>query len=245
MLMFELLMNAAVSVPASNGIGGMWDAIVTDFSNIGTLSALTAFGTVVLLDIALAGDNAIIVGALAAGLPAEQRRKVIMIGILAALVLRVIFAMGVWFGLEEFNEYGLLLGGGLLLLWVAWKMYRELRPSRPAGGSPEVAGDEHSGIAPAKSFASAAWAVAAADVSMSLDNVLAVAGAAREHPGIMVIGLILSVALMGVAASIIAKYIERYGWIAWIGLLIILYVAGKMIYEGWHDIQPWLATFSG
>ncbi len=240
-MMLEFLLNASVSL---NGIGGMWDAIVRDFSNIGTASALAAFATVVLLDIALAGDNAIIVGALAAGLPAEQRRKVILIGILAALVLRVIFAMGVWFGLEEFNEYGLLLGGGLLLLWVAWKMYRELRPHGATGGSPEVAGDEHSGIRPAKSFASAAWAVAVADVSMSLDNVLAVAGAAREHPGIMVIGLILSVALMGVAASIIAKYIERYRWIAWLGLLIILYVAGKMIYEGWHDIQPWVSTFS-
>jgi YjbE family integral membrane protein len=218
----------------------LWEHIVSDFANIATPSAMTAFATVVLLDIALAGDNAIIVGALAAGLPHEQRRKVIMIGILAALVLRIIFAVAVLYGLESFKEYGLVLGGGLLLLWVAWKMYRELRPreSGAGGGSPEVEGDEHSGIRPAKSFASAAWAVAVADVSMSLDNVLAVAGAAREHPGIMVIGLILSVALMGVAANLIAKYIERYRWIAWIGLIIIVYVAGKMILEGWHDVQP-------
>ena len=145
--------------------------------------------------------------------------------------------MAVLYGLESFKHYGLVLGGGLLLLWVAWKMYRELKPSAP-GGSPEVDGDETSGIRPAKSFLAAAWAVAVADVSMSLDNVLAVAGAAREHPGIMVIGLILSVALMGIAANVIARYIERYRWIAWVGLVIILYVAGRMIVEGWHDILP-------
>ena len=221
----------------------LWEHIVSDFANIGTPSAMAAFATVVLLDIALAGDNAIIVGALAAGLPSEQRRKVIVIGILAALILRIIFAIAVLYGLERFKEYGLILAGGLLLLWVAWKMYRELRPRGEAGGSAEVQGDEYSGIRPAKSFASAAWAVAVADVSMSLDNVLAVAGAAREHPGIMVIGLILSVALMGIAANIIAKYIERYRWIAWLGLIIIVYVAGKMIWEGWHDVQPAVAAF--
>jgi len=237
--MIEAILSQSIA------LASLWDAIVYDFSNISSPSALTAFGTVVLLDIALAGDNAIIVGALAAGLPSEQRRKVIFIGIAAALVLRIVFAVAVWFGLEQFNEYGLLLGGGLLLLWVAWKMYRELRPHGAEGGSPEVHGDEHSGIRPAKSFASAAWAVALADVSMSLDNVLAVAGASRDHPGIMVIGLVLSVALMGIAANIIARYIERYRWIAWLGLLIIIYVAGKMIYEGWHDIQPFVASFSG
>ncbi len=223
----------------------LWEHIVSDFANIGTASAMTAFATVVLLDIALAGDNAIIVGALAAGLPPEQRRKVIFIGILAALVLRIIFAVAVLYGLESFKEYGLVMAGGLLLLWVAWKMYRELHPRSEGGGSPEVDGDEHSGIRPAKSFASAAWAVAVADVSMSLDNVLAVAGAAREHPGIMVIGLVLSVALMGIAANIIAKYIERYRWIAWLGLIIIVYVAGKMVWEGWHDLQPAASAFLG
>jgi YjbE family integral membrane protein len=219
----------------------LWQHILSDFANIGTPSAMAAFATVVLLDIALAGDNAIIVGALAAGLPAEQRKKVIAIGIIAALVLRIIFAIAILYGLESFKEYGLVLGGGLLLLWVSWKMWRELHHSGQSAGSPEIEGDEQSGIRPAKSFASAAWAVAVADVSMSLDNVLAVAGAAREHPGIMVIGLVLSVALMGVAANLIAKYIERYRWIAWLGLIVIIYVAGKMIYEGWHDIQPMLA----
>jgi YjbE family integral membrane protein len=235
--MIELLAaSAATTEPMS--MAWLWNHIVSDFQNIGSPSALAAFGTVVLLDIALAGDNAIIVGALAAGLPAEQRKKVIAIGILAALLLRIVFAVAVLYGLERFKTYGLVLGGGLLLLWVAWKMYRELQPKRDSGGSAEVDGDEHSGIKPAKSFASAAWAVAVADVSMSLDNVLAVAGAAREHPGIMVIGLILSVAMMGVAANVIAKYIERYRWIAWGGLIIIVYVAGKMIFDGWHDFAP-------
>ena len=243
MLTLLPMLAAAATEPMS--MAWLWSHIVSDFQNIGSPSALTAFGTVVLLDIALAGDNAIIVGALAAGLPPEQRKKVIAIGILAALLLRIVFAVAVLYGLERFKEYGLVLGGGLLLLWVAWKMYRELQPRGAPGGSDEVSGDEHSGIAPAKSFASAAWAVALADVSMSLDNVLAVAGAAREHPGIMVIGLILSVAMRGIAANLIAKYIERYRWIAWGGLIIIIYVAGKMIYDGWHDFAPTAQALMG
>ncbi|AGH49762.1 MULTISPECIES: YjbE family putative metal transport protein [Sphingomonadales] len=210
----------------------LWHHIVADFSNIGSPSALAAFGQVLMIDIMLAGDNAIVVGALAAGLPADQRRKVIMIGIIAALVLRIAFALVVT---QLMQIVGLIFAGGLLLLWVSWKMYRELHPAPNSPGSPEIAGDEGSGVAPAKSFAAAAWAVAVADVSMSLDNVLAVAGAAREHPGILIVGLILSVALMGVAANIIAKYIERFRWIAYVGLLVILYVAVKMIYEGWID----------
>lgn len=210
----------------------LWNHIVADFSNIGSPAALAAFGQVLMIDVLLAGDNAIVVGALAAGLPADQRRKVIMIGIIAALVLRIAFALVVT---QLMQIVGLIFAGGLLLLWVSWKMYRELQPAGASGGSPEVEGDEHSGVAPAKSFAAAAWAVAVADVSMSLDNVLAVAGAAREHPGILIVGLILSVALMGVAANFIAKYIERYRWIAYIGLAVILYVAGKMIYDGFVD----------
>src|SRR3712207_2578737 len=212
----------------------IWNHVVNDVSGLfsGSASELAAFGQVLMIDIMLAGDNAIIVGALAAGLPAEQRRKVILIGIIAALVLRIIFALAVT---QLMQVVGLILAGGLLLLWVAWKMYRELPPARPGAGSPEIEGDEHAGVAPAKSFAAAAWAVAVADVSMSLDNVLAVAGAAREHPGILVIGLVLSVALMGIAANILAKYIERYRWIAYIGLAVILWVAGKMIYDGIVD----------
>jgi YjbE family integral membrane protein len=183
------------------------------------------------IDIVLAGDNAIVVGALAAGLPAEQRKRVIMIGIIAALVLRIAFALVVSWLL---GIIGLIFAGGVLLLWVAWKMYRELHPAG-SGDSPEIHGDQHSGVRPAKSFVAAAWAVALADVSMSLDNVLAVAGAARAHPGILIIGLLLSVVLMGIAANIIAKYIERYRWIAYVGLIVIVYVAGKMIYDGIID----------
>lgn len=226
--MLDLLMAmAAAAAPA----GGIWAQIVHDFSNLGSPTALAAFGQVLMIDIMLAGDNAIVVGALAAGLPAQQRRNVILIGISAALVLRIMFALIVT---QLLQIVGLVFAGGLLLLWVAWKMFRELHPSN-GGGSPEIEGDEHSGVKPARSFAAAAWAVAVADVSMSLDNVLAVAGAARAHPGILVVGLLLSVALMGIAANIIAKYIERYRWIAYVGLLVILYVAGKMIYDGIID----------
>ena len=203
-----------------------------------TAGALTAFLEILFIDIVLAGDNAIVVGALAVGLPAEQRKRVILIGVVAALVLRIIFALVVS---QLLQIVGLVLAGGILLLWVAWKMYRELRHNEESTGSDEISGDEHSGLRPAKSFASAAWGVALADVSMSLDNVLAVAGAAREHPYVLVFGLILSVLLMGVAANFIARYIERYRWIAWGGLLVILWVALKMIYEGAGDVAPHFA----
>jgi len=205
--------------------------------DIGTLfsaGSIAAFTEVILIDLVLAGDNAIVVGALAAGLPADQRKRVILIGIVAALVLRIGFALAVT---QLLQIIGLILAGGLLLLWVAWKMYRELRHAQESAGSDEVEGDERSGLRPAKSFAAAAWAVALADVSMSLDNVLAVAGAARDHPWVLAMGLVLSVALMGLAANFIARYIDRYRWIAWIGLAVILYVAGKMIYEGFVDHQ--------
>jgi len=185
----------------------------------------------------LAGDNAIVVGALAAGLPPDQRKKVIAIGVMAALLLRVVFALTVTWLL---GIVGLVLAGGLLLLWVAWRMYRDLagHDSSESPGSPEIQGDHHSGLPAGKSFAAAAWSVAVADVSMSLDNVLAVAGAARDHPGILIIGLVFAVALMGIAANIIAKYIERYRWIGWIGLCVIVYVAFKMIWEGSHEVAP-------
>ena len=212
----------------------IWGHIVADFATLfsGSAAAWLVFGQVILIDIVLAGDNAIVIGALAAGLPADQRKKVILIGIIAALVLRIGFALVVT---QLMAVIGLIFAGGVLLLWVAWKMYRELIHNNQSGGSPEVEGDEHSGVRPAKSFAAAAWAVAIADVSMSLDNVLAVAGAAREHPGILMVGLVIAVALMGIAANIIAKYIERYRWIAYVGLAVIIYVAAKMIYDGWVD----------
>jgi YjbE family integral membrane protein len=213
----------------------LWAHIVADVANLfsGDASAWFAFGQVMLIDIFLAGDNAIVIGALAAGLPADQRKKVILIGIIAALVLRIGFALVVT---QLMQLIGLIFAGGVLLLWVSWKMYREIRQGAgDSAGSPEIEGDEHSGLRPAKSFAGAAWAVAVADVSMSLDNVLAVAGAARDHPGILMIGLVFAVALMGVAANFIAKYIDRYRWIAWLGLLVIIYVAGTMIYTGIVD----------
>lgn len=227
-MMIDFLLAFAASAPAG-GLAGIWASIVHDFANIGEPAALAAFGQVLMIDIMLAGDNAIVVGALAAGLPPEQRKKVILIGIIAALVLRIIFALLVT---QLMQIVGLILAGGILLLWVSWRMFREIRhmPDDPA-----TPGNEASGLRPAKSFAGAAWAVALADVSMSLDNVLAVAGAARDHPGILIIGLLLSVALMGIAANFIATYIERYRWIAWVGLVVIVYVAGKMIYEGFVD----------
>jgi YjbE family integral membrane protein len=211
----------------------LWQHIVTDFSNIGSPTAMAAFLQVLMIDVMLAGDNAIVVGALAAGLDPKQRKNVILIGILAALVLRIIFALAVT---QLLQIVGLTFAGGLLLFWVAWKMWRELRAGPHTN-------DAH--LRPARSFAAAAWAVAVADVSMSLDNVLAVAGAAREHPGILIIGLLLSVILMGVAANLLARVIERYSWIAYVGLTVIIYVAGKMIYEGlMHHDTGLLTLFS-
>ena len=202
---------------------GLWHNIVTDFSNLGSPAALSAFLQVLMIDVMLAGDNAIVVGAIAAGLTPQQRKRVILIGIIAALVLRIIFALAVT---QLLQIVGLTFAGGLLLLWVSWKMWRELRSDHKTHAD---------GLKPAKSFASAAWAVAIADVSMSLDNVLAVAGAAHAHPGILIIGLLLSVVLMGVAANLLARVIERYRWIAYFGLAVILFVACKMIYEGWTN----------
>jgi YjbE family integral membrane protein len=208
----------------------LWQHIVADFSNLGSPAALSAFLQVLMIDVMLAGDNAIVVGAIAAGLTPQQRKNVIMIGIVAALVLRIIFALAVT---QLLQIVGLTFAGGLLLLWVAWKMWRELRSDHKTHAD---------GLKPAKSFASAAWAVAIADVSMSLDNVLAVAGAARAHPGILIIGLILSVVLMGVAANLLARIIGRYRWIAYLGLAVIVFVAGKMIYEGWINEKVGVIT---
>ncbi|AJR23169.1 MULTISPECIES: YjbE family putative metal transport protein [Sphingobium] len=236
--MIDLLATAAAAAQGIGSPADIWAHIVNDFSNIGSPAALAAFGQVLMIDVLLAGDNAIVVGALAAGLPAEQRKKVILIGIIAALVLRIGFALVVT---QLMQIVGLILAGGLLLLWVAFKMWRELHPKR-GGDTPDTGDDDISGLRPAKSFAGAAWAVAVADVSMSLDNVLAVAGAARDHPGILIIGLILSVALMGIAANIIAKYIERFRWIAYLGLAVIIYVAIKMIYDGIVDHQVGILT---
>ena len=199
-----LITTAAAAAPGLGGPADIWAAIVKDFSNITEPAEFSAFIQVLLIDLVLAGDNAIVVGALAAGLPPAQRKQVILIGVLAARVLRLIVAVMVTWLL---GVVGLVLAGGLLLLWVAWRMYRDIRGHHAgdSAGSDEIVGDERSGLRPAKSFAAAAGGVAVADVSMSLDNVLAVAGAAREHPGILIVGLIFAVALMGVAATLIAR----------------------------------------
>src|SRR5438105_1452621 len=203
--------------------------------------ALTAFFQVVMIDLVLAGDNAIVIGLAAAGLPQEQRTKAILVGIIAATVLRILFA-GVTTQLLKL--VGLLLAGGLLLLWVCWKMWRELRAS--ADAEPEITGAATgydvtgdgtlAARAPRKTFAQAAGQIILADVSMSLDNVLAVAGAAREHPVVLIFGLGLSIALMGFAASFIARLLEKHRWVAYVGLLIILYVAFDMTYRGAMEV---------
>jgi YjbE family integral membrane protein len=185
-----------------------------------------------MIDLVLAGDNAVVIGLAAAGLEPKQRARAILIGILAATVLRIAFAA---FTIELLEIVGLLLAGGILLLWVCWKMWRELRkPSHAHGGEGASAGLGN------KTLAQAAWQIVVADVSMSLDNVLAVAGAAREHPTALVFGLGLSIVMMGVAASLIASLLERNRWIAYVGLAIILYVAGDMIYRGSLELRPFL-----
>ncbi len=201
--------------------------------------ALTALFQVILIDLVLAGDNAIVIGLAAAGLPQQQRNRAILVGILAATVLRIIFA---GMTTQLLKLVGLLFAGGVLLLWVCWKMWRELRT---AHAEFETASDydvNADGTAvqhvPRKTFAAAAWQIVVADVSMSLDNVLAVAGAAREHPLVLIIGLALSIALMGLAASMIARLLQRHRWIAYVGLAVILYVAAEMIYRGAIELQP-------
>lgn len=204
-------------------MSAIWQHILDDFGHLGSASAMVAFGQVLLIDVMLAGDNAIVVGALAAGLPVTERRRVILIGIAAALLLRIAFALALT---QLLRVPGLVLVGGLLLLLVAWRMWREVRGAADTLDAPPRA---------SRGFMGAVWAVVVADVSMSLDNVLGVAAAARAHPGILMTGLLLSVALMGVAANMLAHHIARHGWIAYVGLAVIVYVAARMLYEGIVD----------
>jgi YjbE family integral membrane protein len=197
------------------------------------LSQLTALVSVVLIDIVLAGDNAVVVGTAAAGLPPRQQRQVIILGASLALLARVAFAL---IATQLLAIVGLLFAGGLLLLWVAWKMWRELRAGHHGEGA-HGAG-RLGAVAPAKkTFSSAVLQVAVADISMSLDNVLAVAGAARDHPYIMIFGLVLSIALMAVAAGFIARFIDRHPWLAYVGLAIIVVVALRMMWDGAHEVM--------
>jgi len=204
---------------------------------------LTALVQVVLIDLVLAGDNAIVIGLAAAGLPQAQRGKAILIGIVAATILRILFA---GLATQILQIVGLLLAGGILLLWVCWKMWRELRAS---SAEPIEANETAGAVAatnaegkPRKTLVQATWQIIVADVSMSLDNVLAVAGAAREHPVVMIFGLALSIAMMGVAASFIARLLQNHRWIAYVGLAVILYIAVEMIFRGTLDVMKVAST---
>lgn len=224
-----------------------------------TAAGFAALLQVIAIDLVLAGDNAIVIGLAAAGLPPDQRKKAILVGIVAATLLRIGFALiTTW--LLQIGPM-LLIAGGLLLLWVCWKMWRELRTSQEeeheATEALADAGADRGGAVARKNnrktFAQAAWQIVIADVSMSLDNVLAVAGAAMEHPTVLIFGLALSVALMGFAASFVARLLHRYRWIAYIGLLIILYVALKMCLDGAVEqfpdqfgfLSPWFGGTGG
>ncbi|TGP26735.1 MULTISPECIES: TerC family protein [unclassified Mesorhizobium] len=210
--------------------------------DIFSAASLSALLQVIAIDLVLAGDNAIVIGLAAAGLPSEQRKKAILIGVLAATVLRILFAAVT---VKLLAIVGLLLAGGILLLWVCWKMYRELRTSpadeqeaTEALANSDLDSDKSIAKAPRKTLGQAALQIVIADVSMSLDNVLAVAGAARDHFWVLIIGLVLSIGLMGLAASFIARLLHRYRWIAYVGLLIILYVALDMVYRGAMEVWP-------
>jgi YjbE family integral membrane protein len=198
---------------------------------------LWALAQVLMIDVVLAGDNAVVVGMAAAGLPPEQRRKAILWGIGAATLMRIGFAL---ITTQLLAIVGLTLAGGVLLLWVCWKMYRELTHRVDAHEAAE-AGTEGASSARPKTLRQAITQILVADVSMSLDNVLAVAGAAKDHLEVLVIGLAVSVVLMGVAASLIARLLDRHRWIAWVGFLLILYVSLDMIYDGgfevWHHLK--------
>ncbi len=207
------------------------------FEELLSPSALSALLQVLMIDLVLAGDNAVAVGLAAGGLPPELRRKAIFWGLVVAVVTRIGFAL---ITTQLLGIVGLLLAGGVLLLWVCWKMWREMRDHAVAGEvAAEAALDDDATTEPKvkpKTFRAALIQILIADVSMSLDNVLAVAGAAREHPTILVFGLILSIALMGVAAHAIARLLHKYRWIGYVGLFIVLYVALHMMYQGGQEV---------
>ena len=194
------------------------------------VNQLGALLSVVIVDVVLAGDNAIVVGLAAAGLPIERRRRIIVLGIAAATILRILLA---YFAVQLLAIIGMPLAGGVLLLWVSWKMYREFREMGISGREAStVDGCQNRAAIRQKSAGQALTQIVLADVSMSLDNVLAVAGIARDHFELLAFGLVLSVALMGVASTFIARLLDRHFWISWVGLGIITFVALRMIWEG-------------
>lgn len=203
-----------------------------NFADIFTAAGLVTLGQVILIDLTMAGDNVVIMGTLTSGLPERERRKVIMLGVGLALVFLIGFAL---VATQLLHFTGLVLAGGLLLLWVAYNMYRELRHAPPPVVVDDPLTDAVEGPPQSKTFLQAAIQVTLADLSMSLDNVLAVAATARDHPAVLFIGLALSVTLMGLAANFVARLIQRFRWIAWGGLIMILYVALRMIYDGIVD----------
>ncbi|NTF31475.1 TerC family protein [Rhizobium skierniewicense] len=205
-----------------------------------TAAGFTAFLQVIAIDLVLAGDNAIVIGLAAAGLPAHMRRKAILVGIIAATVLRITFAAVT---VQLLAVVGLQLFGGLLLAWVCWKMWTELRAQSNTAG--EVENEEVDLTKGNKTFAQAALQIVIADVSMSLDNVLAVAGAAQDHVTVLIIGLVVSIALMGLAANLVAKLLHRYQWISYVGLLVIVYVALNMLYHGAVEVWPYVQPYLG
>lgn len=201
-----------------------------------TMSQASALAQVIGIDIVLAGDNAVVVGMAAAGLPKELRARAIMIGIVAAMLMRVAFALVT---AQLMTIVGLMVAGGVLLLWVAWKLWRELREQAAERAGVDAITEEDADAAPPggqKTLRQAVIQILLADLTMSLDNVLAVAGAAHEHPYIMAFGLVLSIALMGVAATWIARLLDRHRWIAYVGLALIVYVALHMIWDGGQAI---------
>jgi len=203
-----------------------------NFADIFTTAGLVTLGQVVLIDLTMAGDNVVIMGTLTSGLPERERKKVIMLGVGLALFFLITFAL---IATKLLHFTGLVLAGGLLLLWVAYNMYIELRHSHAPVTADDPLTEAVEGPPQSKTFLQAAIQVTLADLSMSLDNVLAVAATARDHPAVLFIGLALSVTFMGLAANFVAKLIQRFRWIAWGGLIMILYVALKMIYDGIVD----------
>jgi len=207
--------------------------MLADVASPDLLAEATALAKVILIDVVLAGDNAVVVAMAAAGVAEASRTRVIFYGVGIAVLLRIGFAL---VATQLLALVGLTLAGGLLLLWVAWKMYREIRAMAPAHGSEAIAGEGPAVGKPPKSLAQAMLQLVVADVSMSVDNVLAVAGAASDHLVALVIGLLLSIGLMGTVASIIAKYLNRWRWLTVVGLLVIVFVAVDMIWRGMHQI---------
>lgn len=207
--------------------------------------AIPVFAEVVLINLILSGDNAVVVGMAAAGLPPAQRLRALWLGIAVATALRVVFAVA---ATTLLHVFGLLLAGGLLLLWVAWKLWREILPGQAdeqAEAEALLDGEIVKHVGPTKQFRDALWQIIVADVSMSLDNVLAVAGAALEHPMILIAGLAISVLLMGLAAAAVAKLLERYHWVGYFGLAVIVYIAVRMIWTGGHEVVAAVALAAG